>query len=814
MDLEGISENKWFTFTWIIENLRYSWHKNGECILSPAFVVDTMAKTKWRLKLYPKGEAETEVDFISFVLNRETDSKGPKKFKVCFELSFLAVDGSVLESNGISIKELEKGDGWCFGEFVKNDEVFKIRKKDYLPEDVLTARCRIWNSIRAVKIDAYCFTRTRILVERRSFLWNIKKFSAFRKSICQITSASDGKSVITLNFFPKGGQTNETLISIEASANDQRVKFSTLRLYLVDTTGQKIECLTEEITLDNDINTASSTFTFSKEKLLENKDRYLLDDVLQLRCECAIANGTILEEIENNSYDCHPLMQKGSLVQGDSESKKTSLDSTKILKENLEFSYKENLLCDTKLKTETRSFPANKFILSTRSSVFKAMFTNDLREKNSECVMIEDLDDDTVQRMLQYIYTATVPDLQWDSACNLYAAADKYEILSLKNKTFKTSRTETSFGITETDSKGPKKFKVCFELSFLAVDGSVLESNGISIKELEKGDGWCFGEFVKNDEVFKIRKKDYLPEDVLTAQCRIWDISGSVKKDGYCFARTRIVIEWRSFVWNIRKMSSFRKSICQITSASDGNSIVTLIFFTKGGQTNETLISIEASANNQTVKFLTLRLYVVDTSGKKSECLTDEIMLDNDIKTASSTFTFSKEKLLENKDRYLLDDALQLLCECAIANGTILEEIENISYGCHPLMQKGSLVQGDLESKKTSLDSTKILKENLEFSYKENLLCDPKLKTETRSFPANKFILSTRSPVFKAMFTNDMREKDSECVMIEDLDDDTVQRMLRTFNGPVPTSSGTVPPILHCRRQVRILSLKSSGFLS
>ncbi|GFX38458.1 hypothetical protein TNCV_2344311 [Trichonephila clavipes] len=61
------------------------------------------------------------------------------------------------------------------------------------------------------------------------------------------------------------------------------------------------------------------------------------------------------------------------------------------------------------------------------------MFSNDMRERNSECVDIENLDDDTFQRMLEYMYTATVPDLQWDIAYNLYAA-DKYEILSLKSK--------------------------------------------------------------------------------------------------------------------------------------------------------------------------------------------------------------------------------------------------------------------------------------------------------------------------------------------------------------------------------------------
>ncbi|GFY70126.1 TD and POZ domain-containing protein 2 [Trichonephila inaurata madagascariensis] len=432
MDSEGISENKCFTFTWIIENYSYSWHKNGELISSPAFVVDTMAKTKWKLVLYPKGDDEETKDFISFYLIREKDSKGPNKFEISFDLSFLATDGSVLVPDDKSAYAFKKGYDWGEGEFIRHDEVLKIRKKDFLPEDALIARCRIWNCIRAVKIEEHCFARTRIVVERKSYLWNIKQFSSFQKSIYQITSASNGNSIITLHFFPKIGQTNETLISIEAKANDQRVKLSILHLYLVDTSGKKIECLCEEIALDNDIKTASSALTFSKEKLLEDKDWYLPDDILQLYCECATATGIVLEEIEKITYGYHPSILEGRLYQDDFASKKSSSDLTKILQENLESLYKEYLLCDTKLKTKTESFPAHKSILSARSPVFKAMFTNDMREKNSECVIIEDLDDDTVQRMLLYIYTATVPDLQWDSACNLYAAADKYEILSLK----------------------------------------------------------------------------------------------------------------------------------------------------------------------------------------------------------------------------------------------------------------------------------------------------------------------------------------------------------------------------------------------
>ncbi|GFY43696.1 hypothetical protein TNIN_402661 [Trichonephila inaurata madagascariensis] len=62
------------------------------------------------------------------------------------------------------------------------------------------------------------------------------------------------------------------------------------------------------------------------------------------------------------------------------------------------------------------------------------MFENDMREKNGECVDIEDLDDDTIQRFLLYMYTDTLLYLQWESAYNLYVAADKYEILSLKSE--------------------------------------------------------------------------------------------------------------------------------------------------------------------------------------------------------------------------------------------------------------------------------------------------------------------------------------------------------------------------------------------
>ncbi|XP_055951357.1 TD and POZ domain-containing protein 1-like [Argiope bruennichi] len=89
---------------------------------------------------------------------------------------------------------------------------------------------------------------------------------------------------------------------------------------------------------------------------------------------------------------------------------------------------------DTTLQTPTETFPAHKLILSARSPVFRAMFTNNMKENIKECVRIEDLDADTVRRLLLFLYSDSLKDLDLESAKKLYFAGDKYEVLSLRHK--------------------------------------------------------------------------------------------------------------------------------------------------------------------------------------------------------------------------------------------------------------------------------------------------------------------------------------------------------------------------------------------
>ncbi|KAF8777733.1 TD and POZ domain-containing protein 1-like [Argiope bruennichi] len=74
--------------------------------------------------------------------------------------------------------------------------------------------------------------------------------------------------------------------------------------------------------------------------------------------------------------------------------------------------------------------------------------------------------------------------------------------------------------------------------------------------------------FMKRHEVFDRRKDFYLPQDILTLQCRMWKRNKDVDEFGQSFGRTRLTIERLSLVENISPTSAviqkvFIKSKCQ-----------------------------------------------------------------------------------------------------------------------------------------------------------------------------------------------------------------------------------------------------------
>lgn len=95
--------------------------------------------------------------------------------------------------------------------------------------------------------------------------------------------------------------------------------------------------------------------------------------------------------------------------------------------------FQSKVLSDIKLVVDGRQFECHRAILASRSKVFEAMFRTPMAEAESDTVTIEGITPDTLQLMLQFIYTDTIEtaDAEPRLIGDLLKAAKKYDIARL-----------------------------------------------------------------------------------------------------------------------------------------------------------------------------------------------------------------------------------------------------------------------------------------------------------------------------------------------------------------------------------------------
>ncbi|XP_015927688.2 protein maternal effect lethal 26 [Parasteatoda tepidariorum] len=76
---------------------------------------------------------------------------------------------------------------------------------------------------------------------------------------------------------------------------------------------------------------------------------------------------------------------------------------------------------------------AHKIVLQARSPVFYNMFNHDTSEAAQNEVVIMDIAASTMKRLLAYLYSGRKEKCGFEETFELYYAADKYEVLSLRN---------------------------------------------------------------------------------------------------------------------------------------------------------------------------------------------------------------------------------------------------------------------------------------------------------------------------------------------------------------------------------------------
>ena len=94
---------------------------------------------------------------------------------------------------------------------------------------------------------------------------------------------------------------------------------------------------------------------------------------------------------------------------------------------------KSGLMSDVTIVCEGERFPAHKLILSARSKVFAAMFSqNDTVEERQQEVHVKALDKHTMERFLTFLYDAALPeDIPFEGYVKLLKAANEYQVPSL-----------------------------------------------------------------------------------------------------------------------------------------------------------------------------------------------------------------------------------------------------------------------------------------------------------------------------------------------------------------------------------------------
>jgi len=86
---------------------------------------------------------------------------------------------------------------------------------------------------------------------------------------------------------------------------------------------------------------------------------------------------------------------------------------------------------DVTVTCGNQKFECHKIILGSRSPVFKAMFTSNMKEHNLGTVEIKDMDPLVLENLLQYIYTCEAPDIDTLTR-ELFSSADQYQLVELK----------------------------------------------------------------------------------------------------------------------------------------------------------------------------------------------------------------------------------------------------------------------------------------------------------------------------------------------------------------------------------------------
>ncbi|GFX85168.1 speckle-type POZ protein B [Trichonephila clavipes] len=272
-----------FTYIWAIENCPAL--LSPFPILSPLFIVNDYKKSHWRL-----GIAESDYHIQWFV--KREDDNGPASIRHYFEISLLDTEGCPLITATFQWS-FKKGGTYKKLAFAPIRDVFDLRRYNFLSNETLTFRFRCLSMHEETIRINMCYARTRLDIQRRSFLWTIRNFNSLGvgESVSKCFVITENNCLfLTLQLTEEGN------VKMHMASNFA-VRFN-LRISILDTTGRaRTAALCRCRMLD-----PHHFNLMAKAELEANRESFLPAGILTLRYEFILGTGTAYEEIESYRF--------------------------------------------------------------------------------------------------------------------------------------------------------------------------------------------------------------------------------------------------------------------------------------------------------------------------------------------------------------------------------------------------------------------------------------------------------------------------------------------------------------------------------
>ncbi|XP_015924880.3 TD and POZ domain-containing protein 1-like [Parasteatoda tepidariorum] len=262
-----------------------------------------------------------------------------------------------------------------------------------------------------------------------SYNWhfcNIKYFTVYESptfgTLCSSLSGCHLKLV--LSKFSKHYIFNFNLRGCYASS-----KVSSASLTSFTSNGQSYPLTLLRVVKERDLKSNPMLCQFHlTNKMFNDSEKYIF--TLQLKLSKALSSGTDLSLPlqENKSH------KKSSSAPVNQESRNEPyVDNPKELIQDLRSIYTSGEMCDLEIRIGENILRAHKFMLCSRSPVFKKMMEHDCLETSSNSITITDCSEIPFKKFLMYLYTGEIEDRSMETVVPLYSLGDKYDVPALRN---------------------------------------------------------------------------------------------------------------------------------------------------------------------------------------------------------------------------------------------------------------------------------------------------------------------------------------------------------------------------------------------